>query len=113
MNPAVLAIFNSKQVCIKESFFQNTPPRDSFSSTYSRLLTFQDLQNSVRIDTEACRGLTRRILFERLHELDGENLTLGVQINVLRHPVAVLIRRYIRSLIGIHAEIKHLRQTQT
>ncbi len=78
-----------------------------------RLLGFQHLQNRLRINREAGRRLARWILLERLHKFLGVDRALHVQVDVLRHPVHVLVRGNIGPLVGVHAQVVDLGKPQT
>src|SRR5277367_248253 len=85
----------------------------SVASNKSRFLMFEYLQNSFWIDTEAGRSLTRRIVSERLHELYGQNLSFDAQVDVVYHPIVILVGSDVRPFIGIHAKVVEFRNPQT
>ena len=65
------------------------------------------------VEIETLRLLSRRIILERADEFRGESLESVCQISLVKRPREVGVRRDLRALIGIHAQIKEQRQAPT
>jgi len=76
-------------------------------------LPLQHVQNLIGVDGEACWRLARRIVLERFHELGGDDGALHVQINVVHHPIEVVVGGNFPALVWVHAQVYDFGQPQT